>query len=365
VYKRYLYFILLVGLTVAPSAFSAENLAADFTDRIGNWTATGPAAKEKIPDQYSAIFTEAGVQDSWRRTYAAAGHSLELTITSFRDPTGAYQAFTFQRFQEMPGAALTETSAVKDGRALLLVGNFLVRAEGLAQETAAADLKFVVARLKPHADASPFPPIRTYLPVKDRVLGTDLYASGPVAFRSAMDLLGQSDYAQLSQEADMTSGAEAIAARYHKGDGDAVLLLIEYPTPQLAEQELHHLEVALAGKLKKNGVTVERKASLLSLVLGSSNPTLSSALRQDVNYETDITWNEPVFTVTEPPIISMVAKIFTGTGVLLLMALVLGVAFGGVRVVTKALFPGKVFDRPDQIEILQLRLSDKKPTPPR
>jgi hypothetical protein len=41
-------------------------------------------------------------------------------------------------------------------------------------------------------------------------------------------------------------------------------------------------------------------------------------------------------------------------------AVVLGVAFGGVRVLAKIFFPGKVFDRPDQMEVLQLGLSGKR-----
>jgi len=39
---------------------------------------------------------------------------------------------------------------------------------------------------------------------------------------------------------------------------------------------------------------------------------------------------------------------------------VLGVAFGGVRVLLKALFPGKFFDRPEQMDVLQLGLSSKR-----
>jgi hypothetical protein len=42
---------------------------------------------------------------------------------------------------------------------------------------------------------------------------------------------------------------------------------------------------------------------------------------------------------------------------------VLGIAFGGVRVVTKRLFPGRVFDRPNQMEVLQLGLSGKRIDP--
>jgi hypothetical protein len=46
------------------------------------------------------------------------------------------------------------------------------------------------------------------------------------------------------------------------------------------------------------------------------------------------------------------------------MAVVFGVAFGGLRVITKRIFPGKVFDRPERMEVLQLGLSSK-PIDPR
>jgi len=42
------------------------------------------------------------------------------------------------------------------------------------------------------------------------------------------------------------------------------------------------------------------------------------------------------------------------------VAVVLGAAFGGVRVLAKIFFPGKIFDRPDQMDVLQLGLSSKR-----
>ena len=48
----------------------------------------------------------------------------------------------------------------------------------------------------------------------------------------------------------------------------------------------------------------------------------------------------------------------------MVVAVVMGVAFGGVRVITKRFFPGKVFDRPEQMEVLQLGFSGK-PIDPR
>jgi hypothetical protein len=58
-----------------------------------------------------------------------------------------------------------------------------------------------------------------------------------------------------------------------------------------------------------------------------------------------------------------VRNIFLGTFAFCGLALVLGLAFGGVRVITKRLFPGKVFDRPENMEVLQLGLSGKRIDP--
>ena len=44
----------------------------------------------------------------------------------------------------------------------------------------------------------------------------------------------------------------------------------------------------------------------------------------------------------------------------MVVAVVLGVAFGGVRVLAKIFFPGKFFDRPEQMYVLQLGLSGKR-----
>jgi len=56
-------------------------------------------------------------------------------------------------------------------------------------------------------------------------------------------------------------------------------------------------------------------------------------------------------------------KIFIFTGLFLGIATAVGVAFGGFRVIIKRLFPGKVFDRPQDIEVLQMGLSGKKIDP--
>jgi hypothetical protein len=131
-------------------------------------------------------------------------------------------------------------------------------------------------------------------------------------------------------------------------------------TPQLAEQHLHHLEQTLSAAAKQAGVTVERKASLLSLVFEPTSAMHAQAIRDEVNYNTEVTWNESSHTATDPPMAVIMVKIFLFIGLFLGFATGVGIAFGGLRVIVKRLFPGKVFDRPEDIEVLQLGLSGKK-----
>ena len=226
------------------------------------------------------------------------------------------------------------------------------------------DLGALVKAVDPQSEKSPLPPLRTYLPITGRVVGTERYALGPEALEVALHGLGIADTDGLVKAAGFTSSAEAMVARYSDpGKGSGILLLLEYPTPQLAEQHIHHLDEVLPAAAKQAGTVIERKGSLLSMVLAPSSVEYAKSLSEAANYETQVTWNEASQAATDPPITSTLVKIIMGTGVFMVAAVVLGIAFGGVRVVTKRFFPGKVFDRPNQMEVLQLGLSGKRIDP--
>jgi hypothetical protein len=95
------------------------------------------------------------------------------------------------------------------------------------------------------------------------------------------------------------------------------------------------------------------------MVIAPSSPKFADNLRNAVNYHTQVTWNEPSQTATDPPWALILYRIFFGTGIFMIAAVVLGIAFGGLRVFTKRLLPGKVFDRHDRMEVLQMGLSGK------
>ncbi len=364
--RRLIYALMLLGLLASIGAAAEPAL---LPDHFGPLQAEGQSQVTSGNDLYKGwgdvkpgTLPEAGLLADETRSYANGAEKVKVTVYRFKDPSGAYEFYTNTISPNMKSAGLGDESAFNADQGMILVGNFVVsvspfsnpKAEGLA------DLMTV---LKVHADRTPYPPLKIYLPVKWRVFGTERYALGPVGFRAAMNSLGQSAYADLVDHVGYKFGAEAILAKYQGEYGSGTLLLLEYPTPQLAEQHLHHLEEVLPAAAKKSGVTVERKASLLSLVFEPTSAMHAQAIRDEVNYDTEVTWNEPSHTATDPPMVTIMVKIFLFTGLFMGIATAVGVAFGGMRVIIKRLFPGKVFDRPQDIEVLQLGLSGKKIDP--
>jgi uncharacterized protein DUF6599 len=291
---------------------------------------------------------EAGFVALSSQTYEGGnGAGSQMILYTYRDSSGAYQGYTFLRGQPAANPAAD----------MIVRGNLVLWVSGYAA-ISPEDRKSIGTWLESASDHVASPPVADYLPTKGMEGRTQRYSLGPIAFRQALMELGRSDAASLTDAAGFSSHAEAMFGAYKNGKDSATLLLLEYPTPQLAELHLRHLQRALADA-KLTTSSIERKGSLLSIVLAPTSPEYADKLRGSVNYETQVTWNEPSSTATDPPITSTLVKIIIATFVFMGVTLVLGIAFGGVRVITKRLFPGKVFDRKEQIEVLQLGLSGK------
>ncbi|HTZ46599.1 MAG TPA: DUF6599 family protein [Verrucomicrobiae bacterium] len=342
-------------------------------DRFGAWEAAGPSKATTLKDlgpdwtqgtNAEQVLKESGLSTIEERSYHSGQDQITLRLFTLKDPSSAYEFYTFLLAPGMRNMGIGQDSALSQTDGRILIGNFVVQAT-LSPKIKPESLSDLAAALKAKSDPTPFPPLKSYLPEEWLVFGSQKYALGPEAFRSAMRSLGEGAYAGLSKEVgfDDHSEAEAILARYQGEHGSGVLLLLEYPTPQVAENRLHHLQDALPASAKQAGVTVERKASLLSVVFAATSAMHAQAIRDAVNYDTQVTWNEPHQAYTDPPLVQMLYKIFLFTSLFLVVATLTGIAFGGFRILIKHWWPGKVFDRPENIEVLQLGLTSKKIDP--
>ena len=348
--------LIVLVLAAAPILRAQTILPSHF----GGWSAGKSAQAGPATPEAQAILIESGLENKESRLYTNGTTSVTVTVYRFHDSSGAYEAYTY--LLGTKGNSAGATGAVVADNApsrSVRVGNILLVIDSPAP-LAAADLAALSQQVSAKADKIPPPPIPDYLPDRDRISGTEKYALGPAAFQAALKNLDRPAYSAITNAAGFSSGAEAMFARYRTTRDDAVLLLMEYPTPQLAGLHWKHLEQALPPSAKSDGTSIERKGSMLAIVLAPSSPNYATRVRNSVNYETQVTWNEPSHTITDPPITSVLAKIIMATGAFMLVAIVFGIAFGGVRVLMKTFFPGKVFDRPEQMDVLQLGLSSKR-----
>jgi hypothetical protein len=309
--------------------------------------------------QHPALSREAGEREFRSCQFTSGRQSATIWAGKYRDPSSAYEVYTSLLRPTMSPSTVGRLTAVDSKGLLILTGDIVIGVDQ-PRNVSTKDLQELASAVATRSDKTPLPPIREYLPKEDLVNATQRYALGPVALGAAAESVGKPEIAALAPAVGFGQGAEAMLAQYHRGREGGVLLLLDYPTPQLAELHLRHLETVLPEDATRAGTPIERKGSLLAIVFAPSSVAYAQSLRDGVTYQTQVTWNEPSQTVTDPPWAVVLYRIFVGTGIFMIMAVAFGVAFGGFRIFVKKLLPGKVFDRPEQMEVLQLGLSGNK-----
>jgi len=348
----------LCALLSAANTFAQQSNPAQqqvLPDTFGNWHVSGCDVDLQKP----ALSQEAGEREFRQCQFTSGKQNAKIWAGKYRDPSSAYEVYTSLLRPAMQPSTVGRFTAVDDWGLIALVGDIVFEVRQ-PRNISTKDLQELASIVAAESAKTPLPPIREYLPKEDLMNTTQRYALGVAALRAAAESVGKPEIAALANAVGFAQGAEAMLAQYRRGHDSGVLLLIDYPTPQLAELHMRHLETAISDAATKAGSVIERRGSLLSVVIAPSSPAYAESLRNAVTYETQVTWNEPSATATDPPWAVVLYRIFVGTGVFMVMAVAFGVAFGGFRIFVKKLLPGKVFDRPEQMEVLQLGLTGHK-----
>src|SRR5260221_8957962 len=129
-------------------------------------------------------------------------------------------------------------------------------------------------------------------------------------------------------------------------------MLINYPTPQVAAGQLDAIESAQkTNQLGESQIAVRRTGPILVLISGQIGSD-ANALLSSVNYDADVTWTENTYFTRRDNVANLLINAILLAAIICGLSVVLAVGFGGFRVLVKRLFPGKVFDRPEQLEII-------------
>ena len=135
-------------------------------------------------------------------------------------------------------------------------------------------------------------------------------------------------------------GAEVATGKYATESGAADLVLISYPTPQIAGGRIRAIEARIA-ELHKDGAQenlppgftqmARRTGPIVVYTSGQISPSEAKSLLASVNYDATVTWDEPTFQGARDNIGNLVINAFILIGILLGFSIVSGVAFGAWR----------------------------------
>jgi hypothetical protein len=359
-------FLASVGLSAA--ADRPPILPKDFA----GWHMQGTAKTSVDPGvadpAYASLLKEYGFTDLESANYRRDdGRTLAIKAARFESTSGAIGAYTFYRQPEMQKEQIGDWGSSFNQRILFFRGNVLVDAVfDRVTAMSAAELR-QLAGLLPRPTGSPanLPPILAYMPSQGRIKNTEKYVMGPLAL------------AQVSSPipvplVDFAAGAEVVLAKYYSSAGEATLMVINYPTPQIAAQHMQRIDATQVSTQQSPGVASivdvgpffdKRTGPLLVIASGPISQTEARSLLGSVNYDADVTWNENTFFDRKNNLANLLVNIILLCAILIGLALVAGVAFGGLRIAVKRLLPDRIFDRPEEMEFISLHLEERSVEP--
>ena len=339
---------------LAPPTVKSGNI---LPNSFAGWTIKGTPQISKDPaaadPSNAALLKEYGYTDLESATYTRDdGRTLKIKAARFDDASGAYGAFTFYKTPEMLTQDIGDQAFSLNNRVLFFRGDVLVDAnfERLSMMSA-SELRELASDL-PHAGGTSgnLPTLPNYLPKRGLNTSTSNYIVGPVG-------LQQVHAPVPAALVDFSKGAEVVTAEYSINATPSTLVLIGYPTPQIAAAQLDAIDKAKQAHQLSSDITTRRTGPIVAVLASATTEQNAKAFLDQVNYDADITWNQDTGSNNRNVGHMVLGGIMLAT-VLCLIAIVASVAFGGFRVLMQRLFPNKVFDRPEQIELIALHLSE-------
>jgi hypothetical protein len=366
--------VLLVVILAGSAAFAAKPAAtqapaspAILPQQFAGWQMQGAARTNENPS--AADPTNAEVLKEYRfsdlalATYTRDdGRTLKIRAARFADASGAFGAYTFYLQPNMTKEDIGKQGASLGNRVLFYRGHILIDVQ-FSQETpmSGAELRELAGMLpKPAGNNGNLPAFILFLPVHEYIPNTQKYVMGP----AALNALAAPVSADL---VDFGASAEVSLARYSTSSGEATLMLISYPTPQLAADHLRRIDAAHQMVQQKTGESTvggsgtffdKRTGPIVAIATGGVSDSDAKSLLGRVNYEANVTWNTPSEEGQVRDLYKLILNIVVLCGILAGLAIVAGVAFGGLRILFKRLYPDRVFDRPEQMEFISLRLTE-------
>ena len=348
-----------------PPATAADHQApAVLPQQFGGWELQGSV--QTSTDPAAADSTNAGILKEYRfadvaiATYTREdGRTLKIHAARFADATGAFGAYTFYLQPGMAKERIDDQGASAGERVLFYRGHILVDAQ-FSQQSAmsVAQLRELAGALpRPGGNSGNLPSFIEFLPRRGYVANTQKYANGPLALNALQTPVS-------ADLVDFATSPEVTTAHYSTSSGEATLMLIYYPTPQLAAEHLRRIDAAHQSAQSQPGAPNapsffdKRTGPIIAIASGGISDSDAKSLLGMVNYEASVTWNTPSDNPQARDLYMLILNTVVLCAILGGLAIIAGIAFGGIRILMKRFYPDRVFDRPEQMEFISLHLTE-------
>lgn len=361
--KRLITLVLFCSLAAVTYAAGPQPQAF-LPDQFSGWHLSGIPKLSNDPtaadSAYAPVLKEYGFAELESASYTRPDRMLTVKAARFNDATGAYGAFTFYKAEGMETEKIGDLAASAGNKVLFYRGNILVEADfDHVTAMSAGELRELASDLpQPTGSKAKLPTLPTYLPRQNYIAHSAKYVAGPAAYANIHAPLPV-DLVQFQRSAELVLG------RYSSSKGTSSLVLIAYPTPQIAGDRLRAIESWMKSNNCSNSASTtanvceffgKRSGPIVAFVTGDATPSEAQSMLAAVSYDADVTWNEATSVSKKDNIGNLIIAAFTLIGILMLIALVIGFAFGGLRVLVQRVFPNRWFDRPENAEIIRLNL---------
>lgn len=354
--RRFIIFVALALLTLCSAAAWAESSL--LPKEFAGWQ-QGKAQASKDPvvadPTNPRLLKEYGFVDFQSAAYTRENRTINIKAIRFNDASGAYGAFVFYKEPAMLTEDIGEQGAAANQRVIFYRGNVLVQAT-LDRVTAmtGGELRELASMLPQVEGAAKNPPtLPAYLPKQSYVKNSARYVIGPVGLNAVGAPVG-------ADVIDFSKGAEVAIGKYSTAEGTATVMLVAYPTPAIAGDRLRAIAATTPASASQDlaGPLYTKRAGPIDVaVAGQISESEARSLLASVDYEADVTWNERAPNAKDN-VVDFLLNEAKLVGIILGAALAFGVFFASARLLTKRYWPGHVFDRPEDVEIIELKLRD-------
>ena len=319
---------IVVGLLPIQAAILPEKIGTFFRGESKPLAASDPA-----------LFQEFGFQAGEQAEYKSPSKRFTVSAWRLHDSTGALALFEAQRPPEATPAKLAALYAKTSEGALVGFENYVFQFTGSVPEQ--KDLELLYIQL-PNLDRAPLPSLVAYLPQEGLIPNSERYILGPASLARYEPRIAPS-------LAAFHLGAEAQLGRYRTPKGDLTLAIFSYPTPNMARERQAEL-------LKVPGTIAKRSGPLVGVVVQPPDPDSAERVLAQVQFAGNLTLNQAVPLNQAQYLARLFLNIFTLSGILMALSIIVGVGFGGFRVLLRKLGKGE-----EESPYTLLRIRDNKP----